>query len=246
MEEISGAAPSRRGLLGRGLALGGGLLLAQGCAQMPASQALGTPAGPIARESFAALFMPGAGLGTPLGAAVAVDDTHLLTAAHVLPSGLSRLTLLHGDGTRQAEARVVARSAHTDLAVLRTAPGFMRPAPIAERRPRPGDAVWAAGLPNFGAPVASGSVARPRVEVEGMGRGFTAHMPALMGYSGGPVVDGSARLVGVTSAVLNPGAARLLGLLTGMDLDGMARGAGREVFVMEIGLAMAEMERLRG
>lgn len=191
MGVIRGGPSGRLSLLGRGIALSGGLLLAQGYAPMPALEARGTPAGPIAQDSFAGLFMPGAGLGT-LGAAVAVDDTHLLTAAHVLPEGLSRLRLLHGDGHSQAEAFLVARSDRSDLAMLRTTSGFMRPALIGERRPRLGDTVWAAGLPNLGASVAGGNIARPRVGVDGLGRGFTARMPALMGYSGGPVVDAPA------------------------------------------------------
>lgn len=234
----------RRAFLSRIGMAGAGAALLQGCAQMPGGQAAeGTPIAPIVRESFAALTSLE---GLPLGSAVALDETHFITAAHVLPAGSGSFRLLHGDGLHDERAVLVGRSERADLALLRTRAGFARPAAIAQARPRSGAPVWAAGTPTLGAAVASGAVARPAVEVEGMGRGFTAKMPALMGYSGGPVVDASANLVGLTSAMLNPGGARLLAMLTGMDVDGLARPGEREVFVLGISAALDEARRLRG
>jgi hypothetical protein len=70
-------------------------------------------------------------------------------------------------------------------------------------------------------------------------------MPALLGYSGGPAVDGQGRLVGLVTALPQPGAAPLLAALSGVDLDGLARGrAGREVFLLGAPAVIAEVRRL--
>jgi hypothetical protein len=66
-----------------------------------------------------------------------------------------------------------------------------------------------------------------------------------MGYSGGPVVDSSGTLMGLTSAMPGGGGASLLAFLTGADLDGLA-GADRQVFVLSIQRASAEAMRLLG
>jgi S1-C subfamily serine protease len=70
-------------------------------------------------------------------------------------------------------------------------------------------------------------------------------MPALLGYSGGPAVDGEGRLVGVVTALTQPGAAPLLAALSGLDLDGLVRGsAGREVFLLSAEAVLREAARL--
>jgi hypothetical protein len=101
----------------------------------------------------------------------------------------------------------------------------------------------ALGMPGLGPGVAQGHVEAPDAEMPGFGRGFTARMPVLMGYSGGPVVDASGELLGLTAALPRPGAAGLLALLSGADLDGLA-GGDRQVFALDIRRAAAEAERL--
>jgi CBS domain-containing protein len=64
----------------------------------------------------------------------------------------------------------------------------------------------------------------------GFGRGFTARMPALMGYSGGSVMDACGALVGLTSARPGSHGAGLLAQPASADLDGLAR-PHRQVFV---------------
>ena len=79
------------------------------------------------------------------------------------------------------------------------------------------------------------------------GIGFTARMPALLGYSGGPAVDGEGRLVGIVTALTQPGMAPFLVALSGFDLDGLARGrSGREVFLLGAVAVMEEARRIKG
>ena len=76
------------------------------------------------------------------------------------------------------------------------------------------------------------------------GSGFSARLGALMGFSGGPVVDRLGLLLGLTTALTTPSAAPPMAALTGMDLDGLLNGDGREVFVLSIEAIEAELARL--
>ena len=219
------------------------LLLAAtaGCARLPAADASGTPAEAVAARGFALLSSG----GVPLGSAVAVAPDRLLTNAHVLPAGIDRVALTRGDGAARAQAVVLARSDRMDLAVLRVPPGLVEPVPLAAVPPRAGQAIWAVGAPSTGPAVAKGRVALPAAALHGHGPGFTAQVAALLGYSGGPALDGQGRLLGLVTALPQPGAAPLLAALSGVDLDGLVRGrAGREVFLLSAGAAIAEAQRL--
>lgn len=217
------------------------LALALGaCARLPGEEARGTPAEAAASRSFALL----AAHGVPRGAAVALAPGLLATNAHVIPDGAERLEATRGDGAARAEARVIARSATMDLALLAVPPGIFAPLDPGGAV-RAGQGVWAAGAPSAGPAVAAGRVLRPAVVLPGHGPGFTAQLPALLGYSGGPAVDAQGRLVGLVTALPQPGAAPLLAALSGMDLDGLARGkAGREVFFLSAGAVLQEAARL--
>jgi hypothetical protein len=117
--------------------------------------------------------------------------------------------------------------------------------PIQADLPVTGEPLWALGAPNAGPARARGEVRQPDVLLQGGGRGMTARLGALMGYSGGPLVDGQGRLRGLVTALLRPGAGPLLAGLIGPDLDGLAhRREQREVFVLSIGTAMIESERI--
>lgn len=189
--------------------------------------------------------------GPPLGAAVAIAPPSLvLTSAHVacaaLVTGVPPVRLQRGDGATEANAAILAVSDRFDLAVLGAPEGFLRePAPTAGRMPQMGDPVWAVGPPQLGRAIAAGPVLSPAILVPGMGEGFMARIPALMGYSGGPVVDAEGHLVGlVTAALQEPLAAELVALLTGLDLAGLAFGRGRRVFVLDIAAAQREAHHL--
>lgn len=211
-----------------------------GCAALPAGQAEGTPAARVARESLGSLQ---AG-GVSLGAAVAVDERHLLTNAHVLRQAGGQVTIRRADGQAEAPAVLVGTSPNMDLAVLRMPEGFLRPAALASDLPVAGESVWALGPEGLGRALAEGRVARPYVQMRGFGPGFTVRLGALMGFSGGPVVDVSGRVMGLTTALPQPGNAPFLAALTGVDVAGLADGARRQVFVLDIREAMAEVERM--
>ena len=233
---LAAGVPSR---LAAGVCLA--LLLLGGCARLPAEEARATPAAAAAAWGFAALSAHGA----PLGAAVAVAPGRLLTSAHLLPAGIERLQARRGDGQAVVEAVVLARSVAIDLAVLAVPPGSFEPVPIHTAPLLAGERLWALGAPSAGAALAIGRVERPAVQMLGRGPGFIARIAALMGYSGGPALDGQGRLRGLVTALPEPGAAPLLAMLTGMDLDGIARAqTGREVFFLSIAAATAESERI--
>lgn len=211
------------------------------CARLPAEEARGTPAEAVAAQGFALL----SAAGVPLGSAVAIAPDRLLTNAHVIPPGTESLGFRRGDGAAGGTARLVGRSARMDLAVLAIPPGLMRPVVMAGSAPAAGQALWALGAPSAGPAVAAGRVVQPAVRLAGHGPGFTAQLGALLGYSGGPALDAQGRLLGLVTALPQPGAAPLLADLSGMDLDGMARGReGRLVFLLSIEAAAAEAARL--
>ncbi|HEV7266536.1 MAG TPA: serine protease [Falsiroseomonas sp.] len=211
------------------------------CARLPAEEARGTPAESVAAQGFAQL----SATGMPVGSAVAIAPDRLLTNAHVVPAGIESLGFRRGDGAAGGTARLLARSDRMDLAVLEIPPGLMRPVAVAEAPPEAGQRLWALGAPSAGPAVAAGEVVRPAATLAGHGPGFTAQLGALLGYSGGPALDGQGRLLGLVTALPQPGAAPLLAALSGMDLDGLARGrAGREVFLLSIEAALAEAERI--
>jgi S1-C subfamily serine protease len=214
-------------------------LLIAACARMPAEEARGTPAEPVVLNGFARLS---AG-GIPLGSAVAIAPDRLLTNAHVIPQDLETMRFTRADGSG-GPARLLARSERMDLAVLSVPPGFA-PVALASPPPRRGDAVWAAGAPAAGPAVAAGRVSQPAIMLPGHGPGFTARIGALLGYSGGPAVDGQGRLAGIVTALPQPGAAPLLAALSGLDLDGIARQReGREVFFLSAAAAIEEAGRI--
>lgn len=254
----TGARLARRGLL---LAPVVGGLAA--CAPRLDQHVTGTPAAPFLTAGFASLHgadpragdggqIPGANfdtglgaiLGAILGAVVALDDRHVLTCAHLMPRATGAW-LRRPDGA-VAPALVAGRSPGLDLLVLRVAPGFLRPATFADRAPVLGEAVWALGAPGIGPAMATGQVDEAVAVLEGSGPGFIARMPALMGYSGGPVIAADGSVLGMTAALLRPGSTRLVAMLVGMDLGGMTRGGNRQVFALSANPLQAEARRLLG
>jgi S1-C subfamily serine protease len=216
------------------------LVLLSGCVRLPGEAAQGTPAA-AAVAGFAAI----SAAGVPLGSAVAVAPGRLLTNAHILTAGVRLLQAQRGDGAPAVPALLLARSDSVDLAVLGVARGHFRPLPILDTPAIAGEALIALGAPAAGPALALGRVRQPDVLMPGTGRGLTARLGALMGYSGGPAIDAQGRLRGLVTALLRPGLTPLLAALTGLDVTGLLPArAEREVFVLSIAAAMAESERI--
>lgn len=232
------SACSRRGLLAL---LPGGLAA---CAVRPPGEEMrGTPLALAAADGFATVH--GGGLaGGVLGSAVAIGNGLVACSAHILPENAGTAWLRRADGRDVGAVSVIARSNRMDLVLLREPGRVLNPVLQAEMPPRVGEPVWAAGSPNAGPTVAAGQVEIADAILPGFGRGFTARLPALMGYSGGPVVDGRGRLRGLVTALPDGGGASVLAAFSGFDLAGLSGRASRRVFVLSADEVMAEAGRL--
>ena len=166
--------------------------------------------------SFAADGKP-RGMGSGV---VFTPDGYLLTNDHVV-AGAARLRASLPDG-RQTEAEPVGHDPATDLAVLRLAAGGL---PFAElgssARLRVGQLVVAIGNPlGFQATVTAGIVsALGRTLRSPSGRLIDSVIqtdaPLNPGNSGGPLVDGQGRVVGINTAMI--GAAQGICFAIGID-----------------------------
>ena len=227
----------RRGLLA--------LMPLSACAGLPGAESAGTPIAPLVGTGFAALHAGGPeGPGPLLGSAVAVAPGLVACTSHALPRGAGAVWLRRGDGAPARLVPVLARSSRMDLSLLRDGEGLLAPAALCERAVMAGDRVWAAGTPGLGAGVATGVVEIPDAILPRFGRGFTARLPALMGYSGGPVVGPDGRLRGLVSALPDGSGAEALAMLSGMDLGGLMGGGNRRVFILSIHEVMEEAARI--
>lgn len=214
-----------------------------GCAGLPADQAAGTPAARVAAASLFSVQVSGISVGAAVAMSCApCGGPVLVTNAHVMRQAGSRFELRPASGGEAVAGTLLATSPRIDLALLSLPRGALPAAtgPAPER----GAPVWAAGPEGLGRAVVWGAVSRPAVRMRHFGPGFAARLGALMGFSGGPVVGGDGRLLGLTTALTHPGEATVLAALTGMDLDGLLRGNRREVFVLSIQAIETELARL--
>lgn len=229
----------RRGFLG--------LLPLSACAGLPMEGVVGTPIAALVGTSFAALHADArTGPGPLLGSAVAVAPGRVACTTHALPEGARTVWLRRGDGAPARRMVVLARSPRMDLSFLADEGGLLAPAEGCDRIVAAGDPVWAAGMPGIGPGVTAGAVEIPDAILPRFGRGFTARMGALMGYSGGPVVGPDGRLRGLVSALPDGRGATALAALSGLDLGGLAAGRDRRVFILSIQEVMEEEGRLGG
>ncbi|MGB9689905.1 trypsin-like peptidase domain-containing protein [Thermogutta sp.] len=125
----------------------------------------------------------------------------LLTCDHLFREGVGRLTvwLPGSSGFSTYEARLVARSAPDDLAVVGIASPPNPTAAIAETVPRPGDVVALAGFgPHGSLRVAQGTVLG-YVQTAGSSGVETLQIRAAArdGDSGGPILDNAGRVVAI-------------------------------------------------
>jgi hypothetical protein len=102
---------------------------------------------------------------------------------HTFPQGDSTVWLQRGDGAPARRLRVLACSPRMDFSILEDGEGLLAPADLGGRVVAAGNPVWAAGMPGIGAGLAAGVVEIPDAILPRFGRGFTACLAALMGYS---------------------------------------------------------------
>ncbi|MBI3733210.1 MAG: trypsin-like peptidase domain-containing protein [Chloroflexi bacterium] len=134
-------------------------------------------------------------------------DGVIVTADHVVEreEGIEVLT----PGGQTVKAELIGRDPSTDVAALRvsadglTAANWSEPAQV-----KPGHLAFALGKPWDNTPIVSGGIiSAVGVGIRGHGRnGFVqSDVVMLPGFSGGPLVDASARVIGLNSSVLGRG-----------------------------------------
>ena len=155
------------------------------------------------------------------------SDGFMLTSAHVV-AGTDGGMASFADGA-ELDIEVVGADPLSDLAVVRAAPGWeLHPAELGDSsRLRVGQLVVAIGNPlGFGGSVTAGVVS-------GVGRSFLTRSGDISrfvenviqtdaslhpGNSGGALVDGSGRVVGINTALVGPGMGQGLGLAVPINL----------------------------
>jgi S1-C subfamily serine protease len=159
----------------------------------------------------------GRGVQVPAGAGSAValtPDGFLLTSAHVVagPGRTGRATFVDG---RELSWRVVGTDRLTDLAVLRADGDGLTPATLGEAEHlRVGQLVVAIGNPNgFAGSVTAGVVSALGRSLPARAGRTVRHIDNVIqtdaalnpGNSGGALVDSSARVIGINTAVAGVG-----------------------------------------
>jgi putative serine protease PepD len=174
----------------------------------------------VANAVLPGTVMIRAGSGT--GSGFIFDGSgHIMTNDHVIEAAEGeRLRVVLSNG-RRLNAKVLGRSRSYDLAVLQVKPAGLKPLQIGDSdSPQVGEPVLAVGSP-LGLPgtVTSGIVsARNRPVVVRPTENADAQIayidaiqtdaPINPGNSGGPLIDSSARVIGVNSAILSLGSSR--------------------------------------
>jgi S1-C subfamily serine protease len=153
--------------------------------------------------------------GSVVGSAFAVADGYAVTNRHVvagLRPGDPVAMTASARGRSRAEARLVAISPRMDLALLRVPDGFL-PRIAEDAAAAAGLRVAAAGIDGGGGPREGallelpGQVVDPAEDIPAFGPGLVVWLPgARPGISGGPLLDGGGRLVGMVTAI-RPGPA---------------------------------------
>ena len=192
--------------------------------------------------------------GSVTGSAFAVAEGIAVTNAHVVrgraPGATVQLVSSAPNGT-SVVGRILAVSSRMDVAVLRIPAGFLPVVSGLSDTPVSGARVVAAGIDAAGGRSAgtrltiAGQVVTPRIDVAQFGPGLIAQIPGVRpGFSGGPVLDGQGRLVGMLAAIRG-------GSVPAQSASGFApRSAPRvraeEAYVLRGADLGAEIRRLLG
>lgn len=175
------------------------------------------------------------GVATPRSRGTGVvwtADGHVLTAAHVI--GRAQSAHITTEDGEERVAKVVGSDPDNDIALLKVEGGGLVPLPVAEGELRSGQMVFALANPAGQRPsVTSGIVTTPRRSIRGwwgsmIEDAVITDAQLNPGYSGGPLVDVSGRLVGMNVAFFASrgvavSAATLTDSLTRLQRDGRIR-----------------------
>lgn len=151
-----------------------------------------------------------------MGSGVAISPTRIITNAHVVEAAVERggfVGIVPSEGGKRYIGEVIAYSAALDLAIVALKSGRITPATLYGGTMRDGAAVAALGYPyGVDRAMASGveEVIRPQSPVKTLGNvggrrknerfDTILHDAAIgRGNSGGPLVDGCGRIVGINS-----------------------------------------------
>jgi S1-C subfamily serine protease len=144
------------------------------------------------------------------GSGVVWNERIVVTNNHVV-EGMDAVELVFADGSR-ADARVRASDPVTDLAILEVPDGNLPGAEFAEQLPRVGELAIAMGNPlGLENTVTAGIVSAVHRSIPGAAQGAPALVDLIQtdaaispGNSGGALVDGEGRVIGVNVAYLPP------------------------------------------
>jgi serine protease DegQ len=144
------------------------------------------------------------------GSGVVWNERIVVTNNHVV-EGMDAVELVFADGSR-ADARVRATDPVTDLAILDVPDGNLPGAEFAEQLPRVGELAIAMGNPlGLENTVTAGIVSAVHRSIPGAAQGAPALVDLIQtdaaispGNSGGALVDGEGRVIGVNVAYLPP------------------------------------------
>jgi S1-C subfamily serine protease len=134
-------------------------------------------------------------------------DGEILTADHVLQQD-DNIGILLPDG-KTTTAKIVGRDAASDLALLKIDAGGLTAPELVESGVKVGHLVFAVGRPD-GLQATLGSVVAVGGAVHTRRRHFSAYIQTDVtmypGFSGGPLIDASGRILGLNSSALVRGA----------------------------------------
>ncbi len=138
-------------------------------------------------------------------------DGLIVTADHVIQR-VEEIVIGLPDG-RDIAARLIGRDPGTDIAVLKVDAGGLTPVVPSEAEPKVGHLVLALGRPFGGSPMATMGIISATDgawrtwrggRIEGVVRSDVTLYP---GFSGGPLIDGFGRVIGMNSSALARGLA---------------------------------------
>jgi S1-C subfamily serine protease len=135
------------------------------------------------------------------------EDGYVLTCSHVVGRA-SRVEIGFGRG-QSLEANVVGHDPYSDMALLKVERNGLKPVELGDSEEiKVGQLVFAFANPFGRRPSTTSGIVTTAKTALGWGRGFMEDMivtdaPLNPGYSGGPLVDASGRMIGLSVAYVN-------------------------------------------